>query len=71
MIGALGFLSPWMLIALGILPLLWLLLRLTPPRPMRLDFPPTRLLIGLEERQTGIAPRCQADGGVGSVAHRS
>ena len=51
MTGALGFLSPWMLIALGILPLLWLLLRLTPPRPMRLDFPPTRLLIGLEERQ--------------------
>ena len=51
MIGALGFLSPWMLIALGILPLLWLLLRLTPPRPMRLDFPPTRLLIGLQERQ--------------------
>ncbi len=51
MTGALGFLSPWMLIALGILPLLWLLLRLTPPRPMRLDFPPTRLLVGLEERQ--------------------
>jgi hypothetical protein len=51
MTGALGFLSPWMLIALGILPLLWLLLRLTPPRPQRLDFPPTRLLIGLEERQ--------------------
>ena len=51
MTGALGFLSPWMLIALGILPLLWLLLRLTPPRPLRLDFPPTRLLVGLEERQ--------------------
>ena len=50
MTGALGFLSPWMLIALGILPLLWLLLRMTPPRPLRLDFPPTRLLIGLEER---------------------
>ncbi|TDI55545.1 MAG: hypothetical protein E2O93_07470, partial [Alphaproteobacteria bacterium] len=47
MIGALGFLSPWMLLALAILPLLWLLLRLTPPQPLRLDFPPTRLLMGL------------------------
>jgi hypothetical protein len=51
MISALGFLSPWMLLALAILPLLWLLLRLTPPQPLRLDFPPTRLLMGLEERQ--------------------
>ncbi len=51
MTGALGFLSPWMLLALAILPLLWLLLRLTPPQPLRLDFPPTRLLMGLEERQ--------------------
>ncbi len=51
MTGALAFLSPWMLLALAILPLLWLLLRLTPPQPLRLDFPPTRLLIGLEERK--------------------
>jgi hypothetical protein len=32
MIGALGFLSPLMLLALATLPAIWLLLRLTPPR---------------------------------------
>ena len=33
MIGAFAFLSPWLLAALAALPLIWLLLRLTPPRP--------------------------------------
>ncbi len=50
MIGALGFLSPWMLVALAALPLIWLILRLTPPRPRLVDFPPTRILLGLEDR---------------------
>ena len=43
----LGFASPLMLLALGILPALWILLRLVPPRPARVDFPPLRLLLGL------------------------
>ncbi|HEX2258054.1 MAG TPA: DUF4159 domain-containing protein [Afifellaceae bacterium] len=51
MIGGLAFLSPWMLLALAALPLIWLILRLTPPRPTRLDFPPTRILMGLEEKE--------------------
>jgi hypothetical protein len=50
-IGSLAFLSPWMLLALAALPLIWLILRLTPPRPLRLDFPPTRILMGLQEDQ--------------------
>ena len=50
MIGSLGFLSPWMLVALAALPLVWLILRLTPPRPRLVDFPPTRILMGLEDR---------------------
>ena len=51
MIGALGFLSPWMLAALIALPLIWLILRLTPPRPRLIAFPPTRLLFELEDRE--------------------
>jgi len=47
MIGALplGFTEPLVLIGLITLPVLWWLLRLIPPRPRRLDFPPTRLLL--------------------------
>ncbi|MFC3695034.1 DUF4159 domain-containing protein [Chenggangzhangella methanolivorans] len=41
----LAFLAPWMLTALIALPALWLLLRLTPPRPRTVDFPPLRLLL--------------------------
>ncbi|PLX38311.1 MAG: RNA-binding protein [Hyphomicrobiales bacterium] len=39
-----GFLTPWMLGALILLPVIWWLLRLTPPRPREVPFPPTRLL---------------------------
>jgi hypothetical protein len=51
MIGSLGFLSPWMLLALIALPLIWLILRLTPPLPRQVPFPPTRLLLELEDRE--------------------
>ncbi len=51
MIGSLGFLSPWLLVALAALPLIWLILRLTPPRPRQLAFPPTRILLGLDDRE--------------------
>ncbi len=51
MIGSFAFLAPWMLVALAALPLIWLLLRLTPPRPRLVSFPPTRLLFELKERE--------------------
>src|SRR5690625_5227414 len=46
-LGFLGFASPWMLLALLSLPLLWYLLRVTPPAPRRQVFPAVRLLLGL------------------------
>ncbi len=44
---ALRFAHPWVLLALTFLPLLWWLLRVTPPAPRRQDFPAIRLLLGL------------------------
>jgi hypothetical protein len=41
------FASPWVLLALAALPLLWWLLRVTPPSPRRQVFPAIRLLMGL------------------------
>ena len=46
-LGALAFAAPWMLAALIVLPLLWWLLRVTPPAPRNVLFPPIRLLLGL------------------------
>ena len=46
-LGAIGFLQPWILAALAGLPLLWWLLRVTPPAPRRQSFPALRLLLGL------------------------
>src|ERR1700733_9753064 len=41
------FASPWVLLALAALPILWWLLRVTPPAPRREVFPAVRLLLGL------------------------
>src|SRR5690242_2741091 len=41
------FAAPWVLLALPALPLLWWLLRVTPPAPRRQTFPAIRLLAGL------------------------
>jgi hypothetical protein len=49
--GALAFTSPLILIALAALPVIWLLLRITPPRPEREVFPPFRILLGLRKRE--------------------
>jgi hypothetical protein len=46
-LGLLAFAQPWLLLALIGLPVLWLLLRLTPPAPRRMAFPAIRLLAGL------------------------
>ena len=52
-LGPLAFAAPWALVALISLPAIWWLLRLTPPVPKRVVFPPIRLLFGiLTERET-------------------
>lgn len=50
-LGALAFASPWMLAAAAALPLLWWLLRLTPPAPLVVRFPAIRLLRGLDREE--------------------
>ena len=51
-IGSLGFLNPPVLFALLALPLIWWLLRATPPAPNRIRFPAIRLLRDLISRET-------------------
>lgn len=46
-LGPLAFLTPWALAALLVLPAIWWLLRLTPPVPNKVVFPPIQLLFGL------------------------
>jgi hypothetical protein len=46
-LGPLAFAAPWALAAFAVLPLLWLLLRATPPAPARIVFAPLRLLQNL------------------------
>ena len=46
-LGPLAFLQPWLLLGLIALPAIWLLLRLTPPTPRRVSFPPLALLLKL------------------------
>src|SRR5213078_1890514 len=47
----LAFASPWLLAALAALPVIWWLLRVTPPAPRRIAFPAIRLLLGLIPRE--------------------
>ncbi|WP_018632578.1 DUF4159 domain-containing protein [Neomegalonema perideroedes] len=47
-IGSLAFLNPWLLAALAALPILWWLLRATPPAPLRERFPGVAILLGVE-----------------------
>ncbi len=42
-----AFAAPWVLVGLAALPVLWWLLRVTPPRPETVTFPPLRLLLRL------------------------
>jgi len=49
-LGSLAFASPWLLVALAALPIIWWLLRATPPAPRRIAFPAIRLLLGLTPR---------------------
>jgi hypothetical protein len=49
-LGSLAFASPWLLVALAALPIIWWLLRVTPPAARRIAFPAIRLLLGLVPR---------------------
>jgi Domain of unknown function (DUF4159)/Aerotolerance regulator N-terminal len=53
MMGAvpLAFAQPLVLLGLLSLPILWWLLRLVPPRPRVIDFPPTRLLFDIAPKE--------------------
>ena len=48
LLAQLSFGAPWILAALALLPAIWFLLRVTPPLPKRVVFPPLRLLLGLQ-----------------------
>src|SRR5262249_30475486 len=47
----LGFAQPMVLLGLLSLPVLWWILRLIPPQPRRIDFPPTRLLFDIQPKE--------------------
>ena len=47
----LSFAEPALLLGLLSLPVLWWLLRVMPPRPRRIEFPPTRLLFDIAPRE--------------------
>jgi hypothetical protein len=57
-IGPIGFLTPWLLLVLVALPILWFLLRAVPPAPIRRRFPGVALLLGLkdEDAETDKTP---------------
>ena len=46
-LGLIAFAQPWILAAMAALPVLWWLLRVTPPSPRSVAFPAIRLLFGL------------------------
>jgi hypothetical protein len=47
----LAFTAPLMLAALALLPVIWWLLRVTPPRPQQIDFPPLKIMRDLLPKQ--------------------
>ena len=51
LLGALAILQPWWLAALAALPILYWLLRVTPPAPRHLRFPAIRLLLALQPKE--------------------
>ncbi|SLN39163.1 hypothetical protein PSA7680_01926 [Pseudoruegeria aquimaris] len=57
-LGPIGFTAPWLLLGLLVLPVLWILLRVVPPAPIRRRFPGVVLLLGLkdEESETDRTP---------------
>ena len=49
--AGLSFATPWILLGLIVLPAIYFLLRVTPPAPRRIPFPPLRLLQGLSAEE--------------------
>jgi hypothetical protein len=49
--GLVAFTAPWVLAALAALPIIWWLLRVTPPAPRLVRFPAIRLLFRLREKE--------------------
>ena len=47
----LSFAEPMLLLGLLSLPVLWWLLRVIPPRPRRIEFPPTQLLFDIAPKE--------------------
>ena len=58
MFGPIAFATPWLLLGLIALPILWLLLRAIPPAPIKRRFPGVALLLGLtdEAREADKTP---------------
>jgi len=50
-LGPLAFATPWILAALVSLPVIWWLIRITPPAPSQVSFPAIRLLAGLNPEE--------------------
>lgn len=57
-LGPIGLLTPWLLLGLAALPVIWWLLRVTPPAPSQVPFPPVRILRSLrtEEETPATTP---------------
>ena len=51
LLANISFGTPWILLALAVLPAIWFLLRVTPPLPKRVVFPPLKLLFGLRDQE--------------------
>lgn len=54
-LGSLVFAAPAALAALVLLPVLWWILRITPPAPRKINFPPVRFLFQLVSREESAA----------------
>ena len=54
-LGFISFASPWIFAGAAALPLVWLLLRLTPPTVKQINFPAIRLLFNLDPTQRTTA----------------
>src|SRR5665213_520646 len=55
LLSGISFASPWILLGLIVLPAIWFLLRVTPPSPRKVVFPPLRLLLGLNATEEAPA----------------
>ena len=51
-LGGIGFTTPWLLLGLLALPILWLILRAVPPAPIRRRFPGVALMLGLTDDES-------------------